>query len=272
MTNSYSVLFDFQVTHTYFESGFSKNLVYSTSNETQQIIDRFGFKLVINEKGFQFYVPQEKSIVELLNYIIQTTGISYFEFNITTIDQTFYQYTNFPTDEVRSLVFDSSEGNSEDDFIVLKQQFLQDNSDNHLFKLRIYFADLLKLATDDFPVHYKIGFFSRATIWQYNIINNSQQRFEQLSIKGDANIEFDSGKDVILQNGQAATCFMSIGQGVLLSEIPKYSFDLVNTIERLGVKEEKTVFKNLPMPNPNQLQVIVENTQKLIISPMYVYI
>nr|WP_321235687.1 hypothetical protein [uncultured Psychroserpens sp.] len=271
MTSSYSILFDLEVRHTYFETGFCQGLVYSFSNDTKQLIDRFNFKLFITDKGFQFYFPQENAIEAFLNHITAATGISHFEFNTNAVDQAFYQYTNLPIDANGGLLFDSSQGDSEPSFIVLKQQFQQELIANDLFKLRISFADVLKSKGNGFPVHYKINFFSRATKWQYNIINSSQQNFNQLSIKGAADIEFDSGKEVVLQNGQVATCFSSI-QDILFSQVPKYSFDLIGTTETLGVQKETTIFKGLPMPNPKQLQVSTEHTQKVLISPMYVYI
>jgi hypothetical protein len=273
MRDTYKILFELQVIHNYFETGFCENLVYKISSSTQQLIDRYTLKFVTTDRGFLFYSTQKKSNEAFLNYITKATGVSYFEFNFHSVDQVFYQYTCFPTNEIGELLFESNHGDSESDYIVLKQQFQKRKATSNLFKLRIYFIDLFKSKGDNISVNYRIDFFSRATKWQYNVINKSKQHFNELSIKGDSDVEFDSGKEVVLKNGQLATCFTSISQEILFSQVPIYSFDLINTTEKLGGKKVKTVYKGLPMPNPKQIQIInANNTEGLVLSPMYVYI
>ncbi|WP_299276850.1 hypothetical protein [uncultured Psychroserpens sp.] len=270
MNNSYRILFDLLVTHTYFKTGFCEGLTYKPSKSTSELMDRFNLKVLNIDKGFQFYSRGKVPFDTFLNYITKATEHSYFEFNAQSTDQVFYQYTNLPLDDIKTLLFDSEQSHAEGDFIVLNQQF-QKRSAN-LFTLRIQFSDILMHLAKDAIGHYRIDFSSRATKWQYTIINNSQEHYNELSIKSNSEVEFDSGKEVVLNNGQKAIAFTSIGDNIVLSQIPKHTFDLVCTESEMGVKISRILFKGLPMPIPSQLQVIKTNTEMSMVSPIYIYL
>lgn len=273
MKSTYSLLFDLTVTHTYFQNGFCKGLNYNVAKSTLDLMDRYNLKLLLTDRGFQFYSIRKTSIEDYLGYITRATGISYFEFDVAPIDAVFYQFTDLPINQLGELIFNSSDVQSERDFFVLQQQFQKERIlADDLFKLRVNFEDLIAAEEIGIETHYKIEFVSRATRWQYNVINNGNQSIGELSIKGDENIEFDQGKEILLENGQTAMSFTSLSSDIVYSEVPKYKFDLINTIETLGRKRVETIFKSLPMPNPQQLQVEEDQTNNEVLSPAYVYI
>lgn len=272
MTAAYKILFELEVTHDYYGTGFCEDLTYKPSNSTEELMNRYNMKIFFTDKGFQFYSTKKNSKQDFLNYLTNVTGQDYFEFYAKTLDESFYSFTKFPVDELGNLVYDTSSSNTETNSIVLKGRFQEDQTANYLFVLRVNFNDITEQSDNESFVNYRIDFVSRKTQWQYNIINSSKQEINQLSVKGDANVEFDTGKEVTLENGEVAICFTSVTDNIPYSQVPKYNFDLVNTIERLGTSKPKTIFKGLPMPNPGQLQVIHENQQTLVLSPTYVYI
>ena len=273
MKTVYTILFDLTVTHNYFKSGFCEGLNYMPSRSTQGLMDRYNLRLQVTDRGFQFYSPRKVSLEYYLNYITKATGISSFEFDVRTLYGTFYQFTDLSLNQLGELLFNSSNTKSDNDFFVLEKQFQRERVlAKDLFTLTVNFSDLIKAEQAGEEVLYKIEFFSRATQWQYNVINNSHQHVGELSIKGDLDVEFDTGKETILQNGQKATSFLSLTSDITFSEVPKYQFDLINTTEILGRKKVKTLLKGLPMPNPQQLEIEQDKTQNKVLSPMYVYI
>lgn len=273
MISTYSLLFDLTVTHSYFQNGLCKGLDYSAAKSTRDLMKRYNMRLEVTERGFRFYSTRKTSVEDYLLYITKATGMSYFEFDVTSVDAVFYQFTDISVNRLGELMFNSSDVQSDQEFLILQQQFQYERIlAEDLFKLRVNFDDLIVAEDEGMEVHYKIEFFSRATQWQYNVINNGNQSIGELSIKGDENVEFDNGRETLLENGQVALAFTSLSSNILYSEVPKYQFDLINTTETLGRKRVNTIFKSLPMPNPQQLQIEQDKTQNKVLSPMYVYI
>ncbi len=273
MESTYTSLFSLTVTHTYFQSGFCEGLNYEPAASTRELMDKYNLRLQLNEQGFQFYAPRKASIEAYLDYISRATGVLSFQFKVTPLYGVFYQFTDVSVNELGELLFNSNDVESNQEFLVLNQQFQKEPLlANDLFRLTINFDDLIEAQKSSTEVHYKIEFFSRATQWQYNVINNSRQHVGELSITGDQNVEFDQGTETILQNGQKATLFTSLNSNITYSETPQYQFDLINTTEILGRKKVKTLLKGLPMPNPQQLEIQQEETSSKVISPTYVYI
>ena len=137
MTSTYSILFNLQVTHTYFKTGFSEGLIYNPSSDTKQLIDRYNFKLMLTDKGFQLYSFNNQTLEDFLKYIETTTGNTYFEFNAQVIDQVFSNYTDLPLDNPFGLSFDSKEHDIENNTTVLKQQFTESAQTINLFSVKI---------------------------------------------------------------------------------------------------------------------------------------
>jgi hypothetical protein len=138
--------------------------------------------------------------------------------------------------------------------------------------LKVYFEDIIQELTKTHLTPYQIAFTSRHTYWEFNIINKSHQNIHELSVVGDAEVKFDSGKKVMLENNVEAIRFRSKNTNIPYSEVPKFQFNLINTVEKMGHRKPKILFKGLPMPNPSRLQIITKRQQKQVVSPTYVYI
>jgi hypothetical protein len=272
MICKYNLLFDLQVKHHYFESGDCEGLIFSGLGKTLALIKNYSFKIVSSTAGFTFYANSDFSNKDFLTYIESVSGATSFEFSATTLNTNFYRFTDLPVNELGLLVYDSDNGIVDDkESILLKEGFEQRTNVNKLFKLSVNFKDIIK-SNKNSSLHYEIQFKPRSSQWKYNIINNSKQLIDGLSIKTSSNIRFNSGEKIILKNGQEATCFSSKGNMIPLSESPQYEFDLETTTTKLGNNRTKTIFKGLPYPNPSQIEINQMDGKELISSLIYVYI
>ncbi len=260
--------------HSYYEDNICKGLVYKPSIATEKIIKRFSLKLNLTNKGIELYTDTTKSITEFLNYITTVTGEESFDFNTTTKDSTFYQFTNLPINQIGITVFNSSLTGTilGVNSIELKPNFIPKTETNILFNVSINFNDLIALDTNKEVASYRIQFEARATQWKYYILNNTNQNLGALSIDNTSGIDFEGPVEVTLQNGEKADMFYTEKQLLALSEIPKYDFTLISTTKRNGVNRNKILFKGLPNPNPNTMEIHNGETQLKVVSLMYVYV
>ena len=272
-SNFYKV-FDVAVTHTYFLDTICKGLLYTASEETTHIMKRFSLKLKHTRNGFELYSDAKTSLKHLLNYITTTTGEKAFKFNVITQEPYFYQFTNLPINQIGILEYTSSLVSSVTTFgtIILQPRFVPTEEADKLFGLTVKFEDLISSDANGEIARYQINFEARATKWEYYIINNSHQNLGELSIKSNTDITFGGPNTVRLQNGETAQLFSLENQLLALSEIPQYHFNLISSTEKNGTTRAKTVFKGLPNPNPNVLQVNTKVSPPLVVSLMYVYV
>lgn len=273
MTNRYILLFNLDVTHSYYENDICRDLVYTPSKNTQKLINRFSFKIEKRMKGFSFYTEEKESYAAFLNYIEQATELSSFDFDVSTINSNFYQVTSvFPINEIGYFSYESNHKTQDTSTIILKETFNPSSNATAVFKLKINFSDIIALKDTENPISFKIQLEARSTQWVYNIINTSNQDFGTLSIKSSSKIVFDSSKKVTLQNGQEALQFSSGDQKIPLKQVPKFTFDLANTTTKLGNNRTNIIFKGLPNANPAIMDIYKDNGKDEVMSLMYVYI
>ncbi len=271
MISKYKPLFDLLVKHTYYESGYCEGLLFNGINKTLELIQNYSFKIVTNAKGFTFYTSSDLSNEDFLKYLKKVSGVTCFEFSATTLNTNFYRFTDLPVNELGFLIYDSANSvkNGTNKPILLSGYFKQKNNVDKLFELKINFKDIVDQEAN---LQYEIQFKAKSSQWKYNIVNNSKHFFNGLSIKTNSDVQFNSGKKIILKNGEEATCFSSMGNWIPLSESPQYKFDLESTTTKLGNSRTKTVFKGLPYPNPSQIEINQIDGKALISSLIYVYI
>ncbi|MEP5341087.1 MAG: hypothetical protein ABJL44_10845 [Algibacter sp.] len=271
--SSFSEIFSLEVLHSYYQGDICKGLSYNPILTSEDLMKRFSFKQRLTDTGFSFYTNSD-SIAQLLNYITHTTGETSFEFEVTTEDPHFYQFTDLPINQIGIIKYNSGSISSvsETNEIVLKSEFVPVLETNILFNITINFEDLIALNNKQDMTYYQIQFEARSTQWKYYILNNSAQFFGQLSINGTSEINFEGPEDVMLQNGENALLFSSGDALLALSEIPKYSFNLISTTKKSDANRSKIIFKGLPNPNPNTLEIVTDKATPLVASLMYVYI
>ena len=267
MQNNYTRLYSVSFLHTYYEDGYCKNLVFQLSEKTNAIFQKYNFKMIITNKGFEIYSTSNQSKIDLLNYIETTESINAFQFEFITNDPTFFYYTETPINEMIQYDLNSQDiiENSNDDskHFTLNTRMLNDSS--LLGSVTIHFNDIIKYYSEDKVLDFSAHFLARKTQWEYHIINSSNLEIGTLSIVNNSGIIFSDPVETVLTNGQEALTLRS-EQLIALSEKPQYIFDLIS---RISQNNQKTIFIGLPNPNPSQF---LFSNDHIVISPMYIYI
>lgn len=269
MSTSYTSLFSITAMHTYFESGICETLAYNPSADTKKIIDTYGLIIRRMTNGFQLYASTNQTIEDYLNYITQVTGSDAFEFNASATDQGFYQYTaEIPLNKIGIL---SYENNGQANMpITLQETFIPQAETLDIIRIKIKFEEIINAEKANANLAYQIQLTARQTQWQYYIINNSNQNYNEIEVQSNTEeIQFSNEGETELQNGQKALLFSSGTTRIPLKNSAEYSFDLINNKQTIAGNRKETIFKGLPIPNVSNLQILDDQT---IASPMYVYI
>ncbi|WP_299114031.1 hypothetical protein [uncultured Winogradskyella sp.] len=276
--SNFKIIFGIQFLHSYFNKSICDCLAYSPSEETKKLMERYRMGIDKNINGFKLFVNTQFSLIDILTYIKDKANTTYLDFDIRTNNSKFYFFTDFPIDWTGYVLYNSQIiSNQDQDGTIKLQGELSENTDTSILaKLRIYIDDIITLKKSRDIIEYDIIFQSRATQWQYYIINKSKIVFNDPSIFGKSDIQFEVAKNVTIQNGQDALLFSS-GKNLLpLSQKPKYKFDLVNSKSMPNNSKKKStykpIFSGLPNPDPARIGTERVNDKNLVISPMYVYV
>ncbi len=271
MSTTYTLLFKVSVSHSYYASNVCECLVYNTTPETQTTFQKYGLMLRKTNDGFEVYTTSNQATEAYLNYITQVAGQTAFEFLGTTTDQNFYYFTDIPMNEVGVLTFtsDQTTNNASNSNILLKETFVSQASTSYALQLSIAFKDIIQTQKTTNTVTYSIQLQARETQWIYYVINKSNQEYNQLEIQStDENIQFTAMEETTIQNGEKALPFSSQTQIPLTNEVT-HQFNLINTKKTIAGERKEIIFKGLPIPNPQNLQIQNDHT---IASLVYLYI
>ncbi|WP_442266834.1 hypothetical protein ACSIGC_03795 [Tenacibaculum sp. ZS6-P6] len=274
LKSSFYKIVSLTVLHNYYTGNVCKDLKYEPAKESGDIINKYGFKIIITAVGFELYVDRKENFSNLLNYITSTTGETTFKFHASTLNPLFYQFTELPINEIGITHFntDNAIENVETNKLILTPSFRSTNSADYLFEFTIRFEDLIKLNDEKKEANYEIKFEARATQWKYYIVNTTGQHLGKLSIKDTSGIQFSGPEQILLPNEQKAQLFSLVGDLLPFSEKPIYTFDLISNSIKNGVERSKVVFKGLPKSNPKEIAINEELLSSKITSLMYVYI
>jgi hypothetical protein len=276
--NKFNIVFSMQVLHSYFKEGICNSLLFTPAPATEKLIKRYGFKIRQKINGFDFYTNASSSITDFLTHIQQTTGDTFFEFEIHNTNPNFNIFTELPVNWMGQIQYDTHTRVATTGAIIqLQAIFESKNAPPPFGNLKIQFDNLLALQTSNQLSQFEIQYHARATQWQYYIINTSAIPLENPMVKGKSDIQFVGPTNITIQTGQEALLFSSGEQFIPMSEIPTYKFDLINTInsQTTTIKNattSKTIFKGLPNPNPGRIGTVEVNGEKKVTSPMYVYV
>jgi hypothetical protein len=276
MISNFNIVFSIRIFHEYFENNNCNCLVFSATENTNQLIKRYGFKIKKNGNGFDFYTTNQDDLVSYLNYIEQTVEQNHFQFEINTSKSNFTIFTDIPTNWMGQLQYSSNNLLFINGKAELIPTYSVQSSTVVLGTLCVFFQDLIKLIKNKSTSTFDIRFQARTTQWQYYIINNSGMPLNNLVIQGKSAIDFGLATSVTIQNGREALLFSSGEQFIEMSEVPKYQFDLIDQSKTTGLERKpnggRMIFKGLPNPNPNQIETKVINGASIATSAMYVYI
>ncbi|WP_323789879.1 hypothetical protein [Psychroserpens sp.] len=243
-------------------------------------MQRYGFILDLLDDGFGFYTNKQTNLVELLTYIKKGTDEHYFDFHVNLTDSNFFNYTDLPLDWSGTLFYDSqSQKNlTETNNITLKPELSVINNLGFFANIKIHFDTVINLYNSKkvAPV-FNLNFKSRASIWEYYIIDRTSITGEDITIVGAPDIQFIKHKNVRLFNGETAVKLTS-NRGIAFSQYPMYKFNLVNLDRRpngngINVRSEiNTIVEGLPNPSLSQIDIIDFKGKKTVSSPIYIYV
>ncbi|CAD0009097.1 hypothetical protein [Flavobacterium salmonis] len=274
--SNYIKIFTTAVYHTYFDNTKCNCLDFIANHKTEKILKRFGFKINTIYNGFDLF-STTSSLSNLFDYISKTTTQNYFEFDIRCSNPNFILFTALPINWLGEIIFDSHDDkNQNNNGITTLSPTLETKSMAPFFgSLKIYFADILKNQTTT-PFQFEIKFKARATQWQYYFINKNAVTLNNPAITEKENIQFDGPQQVTLQTGEKALLFTSSTTNILLSEKPKYKFDLINKNTSNGSGQSnlngKVIIKGLPVPDVSRIEIVKNSKTNQIASPMYIYL
>ncbi|MBW2937637.1 hypothetical protein KXJ69_05935 [Aureisphaera sp. CAU 1614] len=263
---TYQLLFQIGLFHTYFESGSSENAIdLIIENQTQRLFERYGFVLQKKDSVFFLYHTHEGSLSDYLNEIEVASNRNFFEFKMVVKDDSFFGYTELPVDKQFTYLYESDNyRNSE----ILEDVILEPTetpANTHFGEIKIYFKDIV--ASTLVVPRFDIQFKARATRWDYYIINTRDMNLETLSIETNEDFQFLGPEQVTIANGQGALKLTSGHILLPLSSKSKYTFNLITIYNG----DQKSVI-GLPHANPDNLQTYQENGIIKFSSPMYIYI
>lgn len=270
MRTAFHILFSIQVLHEYFENEICNCLVFTPTQQTLLLINKYQFKINQSNNGFSLY-SSNCNTTDYLNYITSKTDTNYFEFDVTTTNSNFNSFTDVPTDIIGQFLFSSQQVIIKANTFVLENNYSTTTSTNKVGTIKIYFEDIIKLLDSQMTINYEIHFDARATQWCYYIINENHLSLTNPEIASKHNISFEQAKTVTIENGKQALLFSSGKNLIKMSNNAKYKFDLVDKSVKTN-QTGKVIFKGLPNPNPKYIGIEMEGEDKTITSPMYVYI
>lgn len=267
-------LFSVAVYHTFYDNNKCNCLHFMPNPETVKMFHKFGFRMNDNSNGFELFSNTKSSVSDLLDYILKTTHQDYFEFDISCSNPNFIFFTALPINWLGTIMYSSQDPKNQinKDSVLLNQILDTKPMSAYFGHLKIYFDDLKKNTN---PLLFELNFTARATQWQYYFINKNNVQLSNLSITEKENIQFEGPEKMTLQTGEQALLFTSGKTNIVLSEKPKYKFDLVNkstTNYSLPANSKgKIIFKGLPVPDVSRIGII-ENQNNQVTSPMYIYL
>lgn len=267
-------MFVVAVYHTFYDNNKCNCLNFTPSAKTLKVLDKFGFKINLVSNGFELFSNTKSSVSNLLDYILKTTQQDCFEFDINCSNPNFILFTELPINWLGEINYSSQDPKNQinKDSTILNQTLETKAMSLYFGNLKIYFDDIKKTTN---PLLFEINFTARATQWQYYFINKNNVQLNDPSITEKENIQFDGPQKMTLQTGEHALLFTSGTNNIVLSEKPKYKFDLVSkTTSNPSLpthSKGKIIFKGLPVPDVSRIGII-ENQNHQVTSPMYIYL
>lgn len=271
MNTTYTSMFRVHVTHSYYASNVCECFKYEAHPQTQALMQKYGIVLHVMNSGFELFAATNQTIETFLTYISQVSNQTSFDFWATTTTQNFYNFTKVPYNMLGTLTYSSANiGNESSDGILLLENFEANSSAEKAMNVSIQFQDVISLQKENQILQFNIQLEARSTQWNYFIIQNSDQSYQELSIQSkDRSIHFSKPQQTTLQNGQKAVCFSSEETKIPLHDTIINPLDLINTKKTASGERNEIIIKGLPIPNPENLQIQNDHT---IASVAYVYI
>ncbi len=260
--NTYSIIAELELKHTYFTSGKCSAIAITPTKETSELLQKYNF-MIRNIAGKYAIVAENRgSLSEYFAYINQVSGLDAFTFNLVVDQPDFFIYTDISSKQLGTYNYTTS---SQTGANVLSPNVVPDK--NVFGTVKLNFNDLIS----DKSTTYQIQFQARVSEWIYYIINRSGLALKKLAIKTSGNIAFEGLTNNTLPNGESAITFKST-EPITMAEISKVRYDLVEASQNNGLPNGKIIMKGLPQAGPINTIVNTENNEEQFTSLLYLYI
>jgi hypothetical protein len=272
-TSNFQIVFNVEVSHSYFEQNVCKCLRFILGPVTGVLAKRFKMKIRKRVSGFDFYIDTRASLSSFLQYVGAATGQTYFDFEISATNPVFNFFTDAPAGWNGQRVYDSNSPLNErsGNIVQLIPSLVSGAKAPQVGRLQVHFSDIINQGYTQFTISYT----ARTTQWQYFIVNNSAVQLQNPLISGKTDISFTGPENVTIETGEQAMLFTSGENRIPLAEVPKYKFNLVNKPASGGgqaASSSQVIFRGLPNPDPIRIGTVMTGETVRVVSPMYVYV
>lgn len=267
MKYAYEVLIDVSFIHTYFSNNVFDRLAFMPSSSTQLLFLNHGLLFKAYPGGFRIvfdtnFNDKKRSREELIADRIDC------RFNVSMIDNNFYNYTSIHTTDIGKKVFHfyNVEKNSKllkasiytGDFVSEADlEFITEFKETYFVKP---FAILDLRLSPGLPEHYFLNFKAKETIWRYVLLSEDLQSLNNPAIIDQTGNEPFDGPELLTFSGITALSFKS-KQPISFSERSVQNFQLVENYDP-GTGKYKVVKRVLPRANPEMI-TLIKNDNKL---------
>lgn len=269
MENQFNTICDLKVNHTYFDDKSISVFDFVPSEATQKILKKYGFIFIQHTAGFSLAIDKNE---DFLDYILNVVGVEYFEIEIITNDPNFYNYTNFPMDQLGDLEYSNlnPDNMDADGSTILTAKFISKSLSRIVGYIR-FDLSTIKANYMANQTKFEIQFEARKTQWNYFIV--SHKDLGNLDISSKSGFNFKDPVQVKLPSGDMALKFSSGEDFFDLQEKSKMKFNLIRR-EKMhnGNDVEEILISGLPVANSNKIEIEELNGHRVATSNIYVYI
>ncbi len=273
MNIQYNKLIELGVYHTFFKDGKMKRLVLNPSPETQSLITKYGLSIKAMEHGFTLFSSNSNEVGDILEYLKNNTETESMEFEISSKDPNFYNYTDLPLYSSNQLEYsnDADENLTDNGVLTLKSKSIEKLQTTFFGTIKIYF-EALKDHLSKGISEYEIHLDARKTQWNYLVIASTPM-IGKLLIEGNSDLKFEEPTEIELMNGDKAQK-LSSGSTLLPLQEDFIKLDLVldSSHHPQGRVKKEVLLPNLPNANPDKIGRLDTDKGKIATSDIYIYI
>ena len=266
-------LFQIHLSHSYFSDGVFQNCRIVAHSDTEEIASRYNLITHMSKGVFCLYTASQRDTKGFVGHLNDQLQDQPLRFLLCADESQFSFITDLPIDWVGQVEFSSkniiADGSNIRLLPTLSSRLV--NRQNVIGVISIYLEDLLVLECKN--TRYVVDFQSRSVRWLYYLINRSQTKLSNPSIRNKKYV-FEGPEPVVLPGGENGLCFNSGDKQFPLQQIPTLTFDLIDhllvSMHAGGQTINHCLIQGLPTPKMEDLNRT--GNSKKVVGAMYVYL
>ncbi len=242
----YLTYIEFKITHGYYPNGLSNSFNFVPDATTRNFLNRYKCKIVQSQNGFSLLVPENINLTSLA-------------LNLSLEELLFLIHCGNPGLVSISDIAPNWSGsinligtnNGEINLDLVNNSTPPNGCIGYL---------KLPIKKQNYSFHLK----ARSTIWKYYVINRSSIDIEEVEISSRDGFKFSGPSKTTITTGETAWVFDSGNTHLPMQQQPTTQY-------QLKIKN-KVVRKDLPYPDPQNLEIESQGSTNHVFSTMYVYV